>query len=316
MRRSPLTAYTPAPAFGRAVDARIIAWSAGDRSHERFMARTLSHVAPVVFCRTEPALADEVAKGGTAVVVVEIAEGAVPAIPSVVEGVKRRCPAVTVLGYCWLRPAVSAQIVACARAGLDALALRGYDDLVMLVRRSLARERGDDAIVLLELESMIPTTMLPWARVVLDRVREGPNVGAVSRALGCGPRTLERAAHDVGITTPARFIACVRELYAARLLAYRRLGVEEAAEHAGYPSAVALRRAFRHEGLAAPADVSTPARYAAVRESLRRRLYTSAPTLRAVVPQVTSRMRAARRSNGDTSDRSSDVEVRSSSSIT
>jgi AraC-like DNA-binding protein len=267
---------TPLPPYASLAldeaDARIVAWSAGDAGHERYLSRTLGRVAHLVFCRTEPALADEIAKGGNAIVLVELAEGAVPPVASVIQGVKRRAPAVPVLGYCWLGPAVSAEIVASARAGLDELVLRGYDDLVRVVRRALARERGDDAIVLLELESMLPPEMLSWARVVLERAREGPNVGVVARALGCGPRTLERAAQEQGVASPAKLIACVRLLFAARLLTYRRLGVDEAAARSGYPSGVALRRAFRHEGLPAPTDLRTPSRYALVREALRRRI--------------------------------------------
>jgi AraC-like DNA-binding protein len=232
----------------------------------------LGHLAHITFCRTEPSLADEIAKGGDTVVLVELVDGGVPPVSSVVQGVKRHFPAVPVLGYCWLGPAVSAEIVLCARAGLDALALRGYDDLTMMVRRALAHERGDDAIVLLELESMLPAALLPWARAVLERAREGPNVGMIARAIGCGPRTMERAAQALGAAPPARLISCVRLLYAARLLAFRRLGVDDAAAHAGYPSGIALRRAFRREHLAAPVELRTTARYALVRESVRRRL--------------------------------------------
>jgi AraC-like DNA-binding protein len=271
-RRSPRRSIVHAPLAGSEGGARIVAWSGGDRAHERFITRTLARVARVVLCRTEPALRDEIAAGGDAIVIVEVADGTVPAVSAVVQGVKHRFPAVPVLGYCWLGPAVSAEIVACARAGLDALALRGYDDLAMMARRALARERGDEAVVLLELECALPAALQPWARVVLERAREGPNVGAVARALGCGPRTMQRAARDHGVAPPARLITSVRLLYAARLLAFRRLGVDEAALRAGYPSAVALRRAFRREGLAAPAELRTTARYAVARELLRRRI--------------------------------------------
>lgn len=265
---------------------RIVAWSAGDGAHERFICRTLARVARIVFCHTEPALADEVAKNGDAVVLVELVEGSVPAVSAVVEAVKRRFPAVPVLGYCWLGPAVSAEIVACARAGLDALALRGYDDLVMMVRRALARERGDEAMVLLDLESMLPTAALDWARVVLERVREGPNVDALARALGRGPRAIERAARSHGVASPARLITCVRLLYASRLLVYRRLSVDDAATNAGYPSAVALRRAFRREGIAAPAELRTTSRYALVREAVRSRLSGMAESAPAALEAV------------------------------
>lgn len=127
-------------------------------------------------------------------------------------------------------------------------------------------------MVLLELESMLPTAALDWARVVLERVREGPNVDALARALGRGPRAIERAARGHGVASPARLITCVRLLYASRLLLYRRLSVDDAATNAGYPSAVALRRAFRREGIAAPADLRTTSRYALVREAVRSRL--------------------------------------------
>jgi AraC-like DNA-binding protein len=252
--------------------ARIVAWSAGEREHERFIARTLAHVARIVFCRSEPALFDELAKGSGAVVLVELGETTMPAAPAVVHDVKRRFPSVLVVGHCWLGPAASAEIVASSRAGLDALALRGYDDLAMTMRRALARERGDDAVVLLELESMVPAPLLRWAGIVLDRVGEGPSVHTVARALGCGPRTLERMTQSLGVASPARLIGWMRLLYAARLLAVRRLDVDEVASRAGYPSSGALRRAFRRERLAPPGELRSAARYATVREALRRQM--------------------------------------------
>ena len=287
-RRSLFRPTLQAPAVPGESGARIVAWSAGTRGHERFITRTLARVARIVFCHTEPALTDELMNGGSAVVIVELGGASIPAASSVVHDVKRRFPAVPVLGYCWLGPEASAEIVASARAGLDALALRGYDDLAMIVRRALARERGDDAVVLLELESMMPAPLLPWACIVLERVREGPNVSAVARALGCGPRTLERTAQGLGIAPPARLIGCVRLLYAARLLAFRRLGVDEAAGRAGYPSAVALRRAFRREQLAPPAELRTTARYAVVREAVRRRIRGLDDPSRAASPESVS----------------------------
>jgi hypothetical protein len=144
------------------------------------LTHTLGDDVSIVFCRTEPALLAELSREGKAVVVVELGQGSMPPVASVIAAIKLRFATVCVVGYCWLGPAASSEIVACARAGLDLLAPRGYHDVAHVVRHALAEERGDEATVLHDLAELLSPEQLECARIVLARAAEGPNVALVA----------------------------------------------------------------------------------------------------------------------------------------
>lgn len=255
-----------------APQARVLVWCGGARAHEAVIARAAAQVATVVPCQTEPALLDELAHPGRALVLIEVSAATRPTAAALVRLVKRHHPEVPVLGYCWLGPAISRQIVAAARVGLDALALRGYDDIGAAVRALLANEQVDETFVLRALDGVVPDDLLPWAQVAMERATEGPNGTLVARALGCSPRTMQRLASRHGTASPAEIVTCTRLLYAARLLAHRRLPVDEAAARTGYPTREAMRRAFGRHGLASPDQVRGSAAWRTARDRLLARM--------------------------------------------
>jgi transcriptional regulator GlxA family with amidase domain len=250
----------------------VVAWLPAGVRHERVLTRALGDDAPIAFCRSEEALFDELARGVGRVVVVELGTGSTPPAHAVIDGVKRRFPHVRTVGFCWLGPATSAEIVACTRAGLDMLALRGYDDLRRVVFRELADEAGDEMAVLHDLSDMLAPELCDWARIVLARASDGPTVQLLARTLGCSPRTLQRVARERYGVGPGDLIESVRVLHAARLLACRHLAVDEVVRATGYASAVMLRRAMRRNQVAPPLGLRGAAAYATARDLIARRL--------------------------------------------
>lgn len=252
--------------------AAVVAWVPTGAHRERMLARALGDRMPVAFCRTEPALLAELARGAARVLVVELGTGAAPPPAAILAAVKRRFPDLHTVGYGWLGAATSAEVVAYTRAGLDAVALRGFDDVGQLVLRAIAEDGGVEAAVLHDLSSALAPELLDWARVVLERAREGPNVDLLARALACAPRTLQRVARQHSGRGPSELIESVRVLHAARLLASGQLSVDQVVGLTGYPSASALRRAMRRNQVAPPLGLRGAAAYAAARDSIVRRL--------------------------------------------
>lgn len=250
----------------------VVAWLPAGLRHERVLTRALGDDAPIAFCRSEDALLDELARNVGRVVVVELGTASTPPAHAVIEAVKRRHPHVRTVGFCWLGPATSAEIVACTRAGLDMLALRGYDDLRRVVLRQLADEAGDEMAVLHDLSEMLSPELCDWARIVLARASDGPNVRLLARTLGCSPRTLQRVARERCSVGPGDLIESVRVLHAARLLACRHLGLDDVVRATGYASAVMLRRAMRRNHVAPPLGLRGAAAYATARDVIARRL--------------------------------------------
>jgi len=227
----------------------------------------------VICCGTEHALLDELSGSRARVLVVELGNVNQQCPSPVITVVRERFPKVRILAYCWLSQSAAVEILVCARAGLDELALRGFSDVRQVVRRVLAEEDSAEDSVFHDLSSALPTTLAAFVRVLLTRVQEAPNVEQLARMIGRTPRSLQRATREHGCCTPAVLIECVRVLFSARLLTHSRLTLRGVAERSGYRSVAEMRRALRRCAVPPPEQLNGSPGYARAREAIEARIH-------------------------------------------
>jgi AraC-like DNA-binding protein len=233
-------------------------------------------------CRTEYELWDELARVDAKVLLLELGQGGRPSAAGLIAAVRHRYPAMRIVGYAWLTQAIAAEIVACAKCGLDALALRGFCDLGAVVRRVLAESQGAEEVALADIMDWLTPTLIAAARALLQRLDDVPSLSQLARLIGVSQRSLQREAARGKCCSPGGLMCAIRVLVAVRLSAVERLPIERVVKRTGYPSARALGNAMKRCGLASPRRLHGTAGYAAARDIVLR--FISASYARDVSP--------------------------------
>jgi len=117
-----------------------------------------------------------------------------PKPASLIGAVRRRYAAMRIVTYGRLTQPLAAEVLACAKQGLDAIALEGFSNLRTVVHRTLAERNGAEEVVLLDLQHLLPPSLLEMVRTLLQRLDEAPQLDQLARLLDVSPRTLQRAA--------------------------------------------------------------------------------------------------------------------------
>jgi AraC-like DNA-binding protein len=165
--------------------------------------------------------------------------------------VRDRFPAVVVVGYARVKPGMSADVLALARAGVHELVVGGVDDMVAALRTALgsAAHRWTADRLVTELAEVVGPIALPLLRYCLEQPDRAPTVPDIARALGTSRQTLSARLRAVGLPSPRDLAVWCRLLLAAQLLATSGRTVDEVALTLDFPSANGLRNMLRrHSG--------------------------------------------------------------------
>lgn len=174
--------------------------------------------------------------------------------------IREACPDLPILGFCGITPADARGLLALARAGIDDVVLRGFEDLRMPLARTLrisirtGVDRAGWTRVVGRLERMLPRSLprVPRAAVLhsLMTADRAQTVAGVSEAIGVHRRTLVRQFSGTRLPSPAVMFAWSRVLAATHALSETTRSVEQVAHALDFPSASALCNLLRrHTGL-------------------------------------------------------------------
>lgn len=224
----------------------------------------------ILCCRTEHELWEALAGSDVRVLVLELTLDGRPRPASLIAAVRGRYAAIRIVGYGWLTQALAAEVLACARLGLDDIALQGFSNLGSVIRRALAECKGAEEIVLLDLQKMLPPALIEMVRVLLQRLDEAPHLDQLARLLGVSPRTLQRTASHERWCPPGDLICAVRVLVAVRLLVLEAQPMGAVLARTGFQSTRALRAALGRCSLSSLKGLRGTAGYAAARDSILR----------------------------------------------
>jgi AraC-like DNA-binding protein len=265
----PMTPHRSHPTGPRRPDRselRIVFWTPKGQSQEQSLRRSIGDCLRATYCRTEHELWEELAHASTRVFILELGLAERPTAANLVELVRTRYPPIRIVGVGCLTPLLAIETLVCAKVGLDALALHGYSDLGMSIRRILVEDSGYHDAVFYDVAAWLPSGLVPLVRQSLYRLSEAPNLTQVARAIGQSSRTLQRAAARETCCAPSDIICAVRVLAAVRLLAHDRRAMAAVLAETGYSSTRALRLAMQRCGLDAPNHYRDEEGYAAARD--------------------------------------------------
>jgi AraC-like DNA-binding protein len=232
--------------------------------------RALAEHPRAICCRSEPELWQTLSERRARLLLLELGLPTHASAESLVQLVRARFPFIRILAYGWLSPRLADDVLACARVGLDKLALQGHDDLRTLVLRTLAEDEGAEAIVFHEIAEWLPRDLAPMVRLLIQRLSDAPNLQQLARALGQSPRMLQRTAMRQECCGPSRIIRAVRALVAIRLLTHDLSPMPEVLARTGFKCVRALRAAMKRCELALPRQRSRELAYAASRDTVLR----------------------------------------------
>lgn len=224
----------------------------------------------ILCCRTEHELWEALAGRHVRLLVLELTLDGRPKPASLIASVRARHAGIRIIGYGWLTQALAEEVLACARHGLDEIALQGFSNLGSQIRRALAECKGAEEVVLVDLQKVLPPTLVEMVRVLLQRLDEGPHLDQLSRLLGLSPRTLQRMASQERCCAPSDIICAVRVLVAARLLVFEAQPMNQVLLRTGFHSTRALRAALGRCGLTSLKGLRGWTGYATVRDAVLR----------------------------------------------
>jgi AraC-like DNA-binding protein len=224
----------------------------------------------ILCCRTEHELWEALAGPRVRVLVLELTLEGRPKPASLIAAVRSRYAAIRIVGYGCLTQALAAEVLACARHGLDEIALQGFSNLGSEIRRASAECKGAEEVVLLDVQKMLPPPLVELVRVLLQRLDEAPHLDQLSRLLGLSSRTLQRTASHERCCSPSDLICAVRVLVAVRLLVLEAQPMDQVLSRTGFQSTRALRAALGRCGLSSLKGLRGKAGHAAARDAILR----------------------------------------------
>lgn len=129
------------------MDVRIVAWAPHGNEQEQAINAALGNRIAATFCRTEQELWEALDRPNVRVFVLDLATSKRPNAAELVAAVRGRFPAIRIVGLGGAAKSLSVEILACVRAGMDALALRGYCDLEATIAGVLAEcDRAEQVV--------------------------------------------------------------------------------------------------------------------------------------------------------------------------
>jgi AraC-like DNA-binding protein len=250
--------------------ATIVAWTPRGRDQEQMLVTALGAEHHLRCCPTEHELWEALAGPDVRVLVLELTVEGRPKPASLIAAVRNRYAAIRIVGYGWLTQSLAAEVLACARHGLDRIALQGFGDLGAEIRRTLSECKVAEEVVLHDLQKLLPPGLIEMVRVLLQRLDEAPHLDQLSRLLGLSSRTLQRTASQEGCCPPSDLICAVRVLVAVRLLVLESQPMAQVLSRTGFQSTRALRVALARCGLASLKGLRGSAGYAGARDAILR----------------------------------------------
>jgi AraC-like DNA-binding protein len=164
-----------------------------------------------------------------------------------VRELRERRPTLPMIGYCRAEAQASQHLMVAARAGVSALALRGLDDVGLMLDEVLVEAEGacvaDD--VERTLAGRLPALVCEALDFCIRRARELPDVAQVAAALRLPRRTLGHRLMRLGVPPAASLISWGRLFMAAELLMDQARSVDDVALALGFASGSALRGMLR-----------------------------------------------------------------------
>src|SRR6478672_5652175 len=152
----------------------IVAWTPRGHEQEQMLSAALGADAHVLCCRTEHELWEALARPHVRVLVLELTLEGRPKPASLIAAVRGRYAAIRIVGYGSLTQALATEVLACARYGLDEIALQGFSNLGAEIRRALADCKVAEEVILQDLQKMLPPTLVEMVRGLLQRLEEAP----------------------------------------------------------------------------------------------------------------------------------------------
>lgn len=220
----------------------IIALVASSDAQSR-ITKSLGRRASVHVLPMAQRLSDVVADVRPSAVVAEFSDQAGAGFATAVRELRAHRPTLPIIGYCWVEAQASRHLMLAARAGVNALALRGVDDLGIMLEQVLVEAEGDCSAeeVTRSLLGRVPKVVQDVLTYCTRNAHNLPDVDELSEALGMPRRTLAHRLYRAGSPSAAALISWSRLLAAAEMLVDDRRSVEQAALALGFASGSALR---------------------------------------------------------------------------
>ena len=170
----------------------------------------------------------------------------------IIRRIRDEFPSVPIVMYLPMSAVVSGAVMEFAKAGVSQLVFQGVDDLKASLRSTVdaALDQVSAAALGVDLEPLIPSTIVPFLRYCLEHARRDITVEEVAAAMGVHRKTLVDRMKAAKLPSPRAMIGWCRLLMAARLLDDPGRTVEQVALKLDFPSGAALRNMFkRYTGL-------------------------------------------------------------------
>jgi AraC-like DNA-binding protein len=179
-----------------------------------------------------------------------------PVAPAL-KAMHRAFPTIPIIVCCRLAPGAAPEILAVARAGINALALRGFDDVNAKLASLLSHARNDcDATcVLAAIRPYLRENEVPIVEYCVAHARHKISVGEVAEALSLSRRTLSYRLASGCLLSAHSLIVWSRLLIAARLLQDTGRTIESVALSLQFGSAAAFRNMLRRQAGLSPAKL-------------------------------------------------------------
>jgi AraC-like DNA-binding protein len=174
-----------------------------------------------------------------------------PTLPSI-RRLRDEFPSVPIVMYLPMSAVVSGAVMEYAKAGVSQLVFQGVDDLKASLRSAVnaALDQVSAVSLAVDLEPLVPPTIVPFLRYCLEYARRDITVEEVAAAMSVHRKTLVDRLKAARLPSPRAMIGWCRLLMAARLLDDPGRTVEQVALKLDFPSGAALRNMFkRYTGL-------------------------------------------------------------------
>ena len=214
----------------------------------------LSGRASVHFCQRAEEVFTTVRDHRAAAAVVELRDIDRASTAPLIRRLRGEFPLTPVIGYAAVSHATAPDILAAAHAGVNALVIRGLDDIGVALRSAIAS--GEDDVTarraMAGLDDLVSPSVRPIVEYCLQNARHAPTVASLATALGLHRKTLMNRLTAAGLPAPHSLIGWCRLLLAARLLEDVGRPLEHVALSLGFPTAPSLRNMLkRYTGLQA-----------------------------------------------------------------
>jgi AraC-like DNA-binding protein len=178
-------------------------------------------------------------------------------VAATLKAIRNAFPAIPVVVCCRLAPESASELLEVARAGINALACRGFDDINARLAAILSKARNDcDATrVLVAIRPYLRENEVPIVEYCIRHAQQRISVSEVASALSLSRRTISYRLATGRLLSAHSLIVWCRLLAAARLLQDSGRTVESVALSLQFGSAAAFRNMLRRQAGLTPADL-------------------------------------------------------------